>query len=74
MNTMGMADAVTKQYMKENTVFADAFNFLLYNGENVILPQTLRELDTAEVVIPFTVDDKGKKQAQAVQKYRDIKE
>jgi len=69
---MGMADAVTKQYMKENTVFADAFNFLLYNGENVILPQTLRELDTAEVVIPFTVDDKGKKQAQAVQKYRDI--
>ena len=72
MNTMGMADAVTKQYMKENTVFADAYNFLLYNGENVILPQTLRELDTAEVVIPFTVDDKGKKQAQAVQKYRDI--
>ena len=72
MNTMGMADAVTKQYMKENTVFADAFNFLLYNGENVILPQTLRELDTAEVVIPFTVDDKGKKQSQAVQKYRDI--
>ena len=72
MNTMGMADAVTKQYMKENTVFADVFNFLLYNGENVIQPQTLRELDTAEVVIPFTVDDKGKKQAQAVQKYRDI--
>lgn len=72
MNTMGKADAVTKQYMKENTVFADAFNFLLYNEENVIQPQTLRELDTAEVVIPFTVDDKGKKQAQAVQKYRDI--
>lgn len=72
MNTMGMADAVTKQYMKENTVFTDAFNFLLYNAENVIQPQTLRELDTAEVVIPFTVDDKGKKQAQAVQKYRDI--
>lgn len=72
MNTMGMADAVTKQYMKENTVFADAFNFLLYNEENVIQSQTLRELDTAEVVIPFTVDDKGKKQAQAVQKYRDI--
>ena len=69
---MGMADAVTKQYMKENAVFADAFNFLLYNGENVIRPQTLRELDTTEVVIPFTVDDKGKQQAQAVQKYRDI--
>ena len=69
---MGSEMCIRDRYMKENTVFADAFNFLLYNEENVIQPQTLRELDTAEVVIPFTVDDKGKKQAQAVQKYRDI--
>lgn len=69
---MGMADAVTKQYMRENTVFADAFNFLLYHGESVIQPETLQELDTTEVAIPFTMDDKGKWQAQAVQKYRDI--
>ena len=41
MNTMGMADAVTKQYMKENTVFADAFNFLLYNGDKLIPVITL---------------------------------
>ena len=25
---MGLADTVTKAYMKENTVFADAFNYL----------------------------------------------
>ena len=26
---MGLADTVTKAYMKENTVFADAFNYLI---------------------------------------------
>ena len=69
---MGMADTVTKQYMRENEVFADAFNFLLYNGETVIRPEKLKELDTTEPAIPFAINDKGKQQAQAVQKYRDI--
>ena len=67
-----MADTVTKQYMRENEVFADAFNFLLYNGETVIQPEKLKELDTTELAIPFAINDKGKQQAQAVQKYRDI--
>ena len=67
-----MADTVTKQYMRENTVFADAFNFLLYDGENVIRPEKLKELDTTELVVPFTVDNTDNRQAEAVQKYRDI--
>ena len=62
-----MADMVTKQYMRENTVFADAFNFLLYDGENVIRPENLKEL-----VVPFAVDNTDNRQAEAVQKYRDI--
>ena len=32
---MGLADTVTKAYMKENTVFADAFNYLIYGGKAV---------------------------------------
>ena len=67
-----MADMVTKQYMRENTVFADAFNFLLYDGENVIRPENLKELDTTELVVPFAVDNTDNRQAEAVQKYRDI--
>ena len=63
---------VTKQYMRENTVFADAFNFLLYDGENVIRPENLKELDTTELVVPFAVDNTDNRQAEAVQKYRDI--
>ena len=33
---MGVPDTVTYEYMKRNEVFADAFNFLLYNGEKII--------------------------------------
>ena len=69
---MGMADTVTKQYMRENTVFADAFNFLLYDGENVIQPDKLKELDTTELAVPFAVDNTDNRQSEAVQKYRDI--
>ena len=29
---MEQADIVTKEYMRESHVFADAFNFLLYDG------------------------------------------
>ena len=69
---MGMADTVTKQYMRENAVFADAFNFLLYEGENVIQPEKIKELDTTELTIPFKVDNVGNQQTETVQKYRDI--
>ena len=34
---MGLADTVTKAYMKENTVFADAFNYLIYGGKAVVM-------------------------------------
>lgn len=33
---MGLADTVTKAYMKDNSVFADAFNYLIYGGEAVV--------------------------------------
>lgn len=45
---MGLADTVTKAYMKENTVFADAFNYLIYGGKTVVNPTQLKELDTTE--------------------------
>ena len=70
---MGKADAATKIYMRENAVFADAFNFLIYDGEPVVDPDNLRELDTAELALPFGTKDKKEKHPEdAVQKYRDI--
>ena len=49
-------DSITKDYMKDAATFADAFNFLLYNGEPVIQPGQLREMDTTMLALPFGED------------------
>lgn len=69
---MGLRDAVTKEYMRENTVFADAFNFYMYNGESVIDPHSLVEMDTTEIALPFFVEGSKGIQTESEQKYRDI--
>ena len=47
---MSKKDTVTKAFVRENAVFADAFNYLIFNGKKVIQPEQLRELDTTELV------------------------
>ena len=81
---MGTADIVTKEYMRENTVFADAFNYLIYNGKKVIDPEKLKEINPTEIALPFgnkekNSEDKRKKTASradkkmdAMQRYRDV--
>lgn len=64
---MGKTDSVTKDYMRENAVFADAFNYFIYGGRQVIQPECLTPLDTAEIGILYGSDGKG----EPVQKYRD---
>ncbi len=64
---MGKIDTITKDYMRDNLVFADACNYFIYGGEQVIRPENLRELDTAEIAIPF-----GNGNEAAVQKFRDL--
>ena len=53
---MSSKDTITKTYMKDNAIFADAFNFYIYHGEQVIKPDDLHELDPVESVI-FTSDE-----------------
>ncbi len=70
---MGYTDSVTKVYMRENAVFADAFNYFIYDGEQVIMPEHLHELDTTEIALPFGSEHaSGGGTHEAVQKYRDI--
>lgn len=65
---MGKKNGITNKYVRENEIFADVFNFYIYNGKQVIDPEQLRSLDTAEIGTPF-----GNKEGQeVVQKYRDI--
>lgn len=68
---MGVADTITKEYMRGSKVFADAFNYFIYGGEKVVDPEFLHELDTTEIAIPFTLDGKSTRE-EAVQKYRDV--
>ena len=64
---MGAKDIVTKDYVKDVQVFADAFNYLLFEGEPVIDPSKLHEMDTTEIGMPY---GEGKARAP-VQKFRD---
>ncbi len=67
---MGVADKETKAYMRENEIFADAFNFFLYDGAQKIQPGLLRELDTTELAqLPGTDE---KQLSEVIQKYRDV--
>lgn len=64
---MGKPNVVTKQYMKNNARFADACNFFLFHGEQVIKPEDLAEKDVTELALP-----KGLKGAVAIEKIRDV--
>ena len=64
---MGVMDAEGKQYLSNPMFFADAFNYLLYDGEQVIKPEGLQELDTTELTVPY-----GNNARVPVQKYRDL--
>ena len=49
-------DTLTKKYMERPDVFADAFNFLIYDGRQVIRPEELRDMDTTAIALPFGLD------------------
>lgn len=66
-NKLGAKDIVTKDYMKDAKVFADAFNYLIFDGNPVIDPSKLHEMDTTEIGMPY---GEGKTRV-TVQKFRD---
>ena len=47
---MGQIDSITKQYMSDNSRFADAFNYLIYDGKPIIQGDELTEQDTTELL------------------------
>ena len=48
---MGKKDIITKAYLQDNEVFADVFNYQLFDGEPVIQSRDLKELDPTELII-----------------------
>lgn len=64
---MGRIDAETKAFMSDPARFADAFNYLIYDGQQVIKPEELKPLDTTEIAVPY-----GNNARVPEQKYRDV--
>ena len=65
---MSDKDTITKEYMSDNFIFADAFNFYLYKGRQVIKSEQLKPLDTTEIVLPYGKNNR----TLPIQKHRDI--
>lgn len=65
---MSEKDSVTKKYMQKAEIFADAFNYLLYSGEQVIKPENLHEMDTTAIVLPYGDGN----ESETLQKFRDV--
>ncbi len=61
-------DTRTKEYMGNNERFADVFNFLLYDGEQVIIPENLIPMDTTLTAHPHN----RKSKSYDIQRVRDI--
>ena len=64
---MGKLDTVSKRYFGRHDTFADAFNYLLFDGKQVIKPNELSELDSNQVAVLFKDKD-----IQEIQKQRDL--
>ncbi len=61
------ADTVTKDYVRDASIFADIFNYYIYGGRGVIKPEQLTERDAAKIALPYGADGA----AVPVQKFRD---
>ena len=64
---MRKKDSLTKLFLSQEDVFADAFNYLLFGGEAIIKPEDLTEQDPTEIA---EIRKLGK--IFTDQKYRDV--
>jgi hypothetical protein len=65
---MGKIDQLTNEYMSDKARFADVFNYFVYDGRQVLVPEYLHELSTVEQVFPYGKDGK----THEVQRFRDV--
>lgn len=65
---MSKKNTISKDYMSDNDKFADAFNYYIYHGKQVIKPESLKEKNITELSLPH----KNNESFFAVEKYRDI--
>ncbi|MCD8106825.1 MAG: Rpn family recombination-promoting nuclease/putative transposase [Oscillospiraceae bacterium] len=67
MIKMGKPDTATREYINDSSVFADVFNYFIYDGRKVVDPNNLEKLDASTLLTVFgkTGDE------ETIQRYRD---
>lgn len=72
---MSEKDTTAKGFLSDNRRFADLCNYCLFDGNQVIQPDDLREQDTTELISTLDTTEKSFGTAGKelnVQKWRDI--
>lgn len=64
---MGAIDTEAKAYLSSPDKVADAFNYWVYGGRNIIKPEELQPMDTTAIALPYGNDAK-----KPIQKIRDV--
>jgi hypothetical protein len=69
---MSDKDGKSKEFLRVNERFADAFNYYMYGGKQVIKPENLEERDVTELLTVYGIDVSGKIKGKTQQKLRDL--
>lgn len=67
---MSEKDTTAKDYMSDNSRFADLFNYIIFGGKQVIAAETLIEKDSTEIISFFNEENTEK--SIKLQKWRDL--
>ena len=54
---MGKSDVVLKQWLKNKVRFADLFNAVVFDGEQVIKPEELEEISSESGIVIANADN-----------------
>ena len=70
---MSVKDELTKDFMSQNSVFAEFINYSIHNGEELIEPENLQELDSVHITSLLNkMEESGDITPKTVKRTRDI--
>lgn len=69
---MAKTDELMKNLFKHKEIFADLFNAMIFNGQQLIKPEKLTEINTENIHIEDSIQDKDNINSNITKRYRDL--
>ena len=69
---MAKTDELMKNLFKHKEIFADLFNATIFNGQQLIKPEKLTEINTENIHIEDSIQDKDNINSNITTRYRDL--